>query len=205
LWNSRGSKAWIAIAGLLLCGAVEAAPPVFEVCYGFGCRASELFQPTGIEWQAVTDVFEPTPSTAAEERDRIRIAVALLETISGRHTRLHEDVAGNYPGFESDYQTDCVDESTNTTAYLRSLEDAGLLRFHRVEARRLRNYLLFFPHWTAVIEDLGDGRQYAVDSWYRDNGEAPYVQAIEDWLRRRPFPEQPLSVAPRELLCQASG
>jgi hypothetical protein len=194
----------VALGGLMLIACAQANTPVLEVCYGFGCKASEFFQPTAEEWRAVEDAFEPEPASAAEERERIRIAVALLETISGRYMRISEDVAGNYPGFDSDYQTDCIDESTNTTTYLKAIERDGLLHYHVVQARKLRNYLLFFPHWTAVIEDKKDGQRYAVDSWYTDNGEPPFVQVIEDWVKRRPFPEQPLSVIPRELLCQAS-
>lgn len=188
----------------MLIACAEAKTPVLEVCYGFGCKASEFFQPTPQEWRAVRRAFEPEPADAAEERERIRVAVALLETISGRYTRISEDVAGNYPGFDSDYQADCIDESTNTTTYLKAIERDGLLRYHLVQPRKLRNYLLFFPHWTAVIEDKNDGQRYAVDSWYTDNGEPPFVQVIEDWVKRRPFPEQPLSVLPRRLLCQTN-
>lgn len=31
-------------------------------------------------------------------------------------------------------------------------------------------------------------RQAAVDSWYRDNGEMPYIQPLDDWLRKCEFP-----------------
>ena len=52
----------------------------------------------------------------------------------------------------SDLQMDCIDESTNSTTYLRILAGAGLLRWHRVEARVTRGFFIFgWPHTTRDI------------------------------------------------------
>jgi hypothetical protein len=31
--------------------------------------------------------------------------------------------------------------------------------------------------------------RFAVDYWYRDNGEIPYIQPIPDWTKKRDFPD----------------
>ncbi len=52
-------------------------------------------------------------------------------------------------------QMDCIDESTNTDAFLRYIQSQGWLKYHTV-ARRTSRGAFFdgrYPHWTAVIED----------------------------------------------------
>jgi hypothetical protein len=82
---------------------------------------------------------------------------------------------------------DCIDESTNTYQYLSALEELGLLKWHKVDLKQ-RRVVWLATHWTATIREIGSGRRYAVDSWYRDNGELPYIQPIEDWKRKLDFP-----------------
>ena len=85
-------------------------------------------------------------------------------------------------GFGRSGQLDCIDESTNTTTYLRLLDQAGLLRHHRVVERATRFGLFVgMPHSTAVIEELDSGNRFAVDSWFHDNGQPPHIVRLEDW------------------------
>ena len=56
-----------------------------------------------------------------------------------------------------------------------------------MEDRQKRNPLIFNVHWAAIIRDTRDDRRYAVDSWFLDNGEPPYVQPLEDWKSGRRF------------------
>jgi hypothetical protein len=37
------------------------------------------------------------------------------------------------------------------------------------------------PHTTAVIEETASGDRYAVDSWFLDNGQPPYIARLEVW------------------------
>ena len=75
---------------------------------------------------------------------------------------------------------DCIDESTNTFQYLLALQELDLLRWHRVD-QKYRRIVWFATHWTASIRETDSGRVIAVDSWYRDNGELPYLQPLNDW------------------------
>jgi hypothetical protein len=86
---------------------------------------------------------------------------------------------------ESGNQLDCVDESTNSTTYLRMMERDGLLRYHRVGSRAARarsgGFIIGWPHFTAVIEEIASGEKWAVDSWFRNNGEPPEVVPLSLW------------------------
>lgn len=181
------------------------AAPVVEVCHGFGCRESVLVELEPAEWRRVRALLEPPPEDGAGERQRLRVAIGLLEAYAGRHTGTGGDAGRNYSGQAADFQLDCIDESTNTTRYLRLLERQGLLRHHRVAEPELRIRWLFFQHWTAVIEDLADGGRYAVDSWYGDNGAPADVLPIDAWRRRDRRGQPPLELDPRRLACPQSG
>ena len=82
---------------------------------------------------------------------------------------------------------DCIDESTNTFQYLLALEQMNLLRWHRVDLKQ-RRIVWFATHWTATISEIDTDARFAVDSWYRDNGELPFIQPIADWRRKQDFP-----------------
>lgn len=116
-----------------------------------------------------------------------------LERLTGRLTGLDNDRGGSLAGLWRRNQMDCVDESTNTRAYLTMLQNDGLLRYHVVAqtARRFRPYL--YQHYTAVIRETASGRLYAVDSWFFDNGQPAVVLPLETWEKgwvpRDPMPE----------------
>jgi hypothetical protein len=158
-------------------------PEDFTVCSNHGCdRVSRVhLQPAA--WRQVSAAFGPPPATAAEEREAIRRAVATLETVVGDLAGTANDRGGNafgsgLPGF----QLDCVDESVNTTTYLELLAHAGLLRWHSVEERANRAWLQgSWPHWTAVIREEATGTEWAVDSWFFDNGRPPAIVTLDAW------------------------
>ena len=155
------------------------------VCYNFGCEERPIVSISEHEWSETAGWFTPV-SSAAKERQQIRQAVGWMEVIIGRYTPTHRDIGRNladegqqerWPG-----QLDCIDESINTTIYLRLFEQRGLLKWHRVVERENRR-AIWDQHWTAQVEELRTGARYAVDSWFDDNGTLPYVQKIEEWRK----------------------
>lgn len=156
----------------------------FSSCTDYHCDAVQTVTLTPGQWQSVRDLFGAVTSPA-EERETIRQAIALLEYTVGTITGTWRDLAGNFAGSGEEGQLDCISESKNTTTYLRLLFDDGLLRWHEVEARRLRRPLVFNMHWTAVIVNRSNGERFAVDSWFLDNGHPPRIQALGDWLSGR--------------------
>lgn len=177
------------IPGLLLLSALSApalAMPTFVQCYDFGCKTTREIQFTHADWESLRAIFDAV-SDADAEKQAIREAIARMEAISGRITGTHLDRGGNYPGSDIPQQMDCIDESTNTYQYLNALEQLGLLRWHRAGIKYHR-IVWFIDHWTASIREVGSERVIAVDSWYLDNGELPFLQSLDDWRRKRDFP-----------------
>jgi hypothetical protein len=164
-------------------GTASSQQPFF-VCTDYHCDVGETVTLTARQWQAVRDLFAADTS-AADERDNLRRAIAFLETAVGTITGTWRDLAGNVAGAGEPGQLDCIAESRNTTTYLQLLFDAGLLRYHAVEPRQVRHPLIFNVHWSAVIRDRDSGERFAVDSWFLDNGQPPYIQPLEDWLSGR--------------------
>ena len=156
-------------------------PAQFNVCYNYGCASLAWLKLSDEQWQRLRSVFAQPAATPSEERGQIRTAIALFETMVGAMTGTASDKGGTWPGFGQSGQMDCIDESTNTTIYLRMLQKYGLLRWHSVADRATRWSLFTWPHTTAVIEERTSHRPWAVDSWFLDNGEPPFVLPLETW------------------------
>ena len=174
---------------LLLCllSTPLGAVPEFVHCYDFGCKSTQVLRFSNAHWRQIGALFDQSEFSRNGEKQAIRHAIALMERISGELAGTHLDRAGNYQGFNLERQMDCIDESTNTFQYLQALEQMNLLKWHRVDPKQ-RRIVWFATHWTATISEIDTGARFAVDSWYRDNGEMPYIQPISDWQRKRDFP-----------------
>jgi hypothetical protein len=154
----------------------------FSICHGNTCKYIVQMALSEREWKEIRTNFMPHAPTAIEERERIRIAIALFESIIGSKTGTSHDKGKNFPGLGLKGQMDCVDEATNTSVYLTLLQDQHLLKWHRVLHRTNRGIgTLQVPHFTAVISDIESGSEYAVDSWFLDNGERPYIVPLSAW------------------------
>ncbi len=170
--------------GLLYGGqVVAAAPDSVKVCFNYGCKARQNVPLKGVLWKKVRKVFAQRFRNPAEEREGIRQAVALMEQLAGYRTGTSADKARN-TGTGERGQMDCIDESTNTTTYLRLFEKKGWLRRHNVKERKFRRPFLFDDHWGAVIEEKSSGALFVVDSWYLDNGQPPFIQPMDQWMRK---------------------
>ena len=164
-----------------------AKQPEFVQCSDFGCKTRIELDLSQQQWSEIKAIFKHSAQDALTEKWQIRRAIALMEQYTGEITGTSQDKGENYPGQDLPHQQDCIDESTNTFQYLYALQKRNLLKWHKV-AGKLRRIVWFASHWTALIEDLTDHQLYAVDSWYRDNGEPPYIQKLEDWKAKKPFP-----------------
>lgn len=171
----------------------EPMPAAFSVCYGGSCTRVDQLALDSAQWARVRAHFAPTPADAAAERAAAAAAVAQMERIVGPLTGTDGDLAEN-GGSTSAHAMDCIDESTNTTTYLRMLAGEGLLRFHAVGDRATRGWFVRgWPHTTAVLRQLDGGGEWAVDSWFHANGELPEVVPLERWRERwrPPAPDEP--------------
>ena len=154
----------------------------FTVCHGNTCKYIVPMALSEREWDEIRDIFTPPAVSAVEEREKIRIAIGRFESIIGYKTGTSIDKGENFPGLGQEGQMDCVDEATNTSVYLTLLQDQHLLRWHHVQQRTNRGIAtLQVPHFTAVISDDESGSEYAVDSWFLDNGQPPYIVPLSAW------------------------
>lgn len=150
------------------------------VCHGNGCVQLSHVGLTPQQWRELTALFHPLAQQPEHEREMMRAAIARMEQLAGDASATWQDKGGTFNG--GDGQMDCIDESINTTLYLTLFQKYGLVRLHRVEDRATRGWFIFgWPHTTAVVSEIGDGKLWAVDSWFLDNGKLPFIIPLEIW------------------------
>jgi len=162
----------------------DPSPSLFSVCYQHTCTRVDHIGLSQQQWQGVRERFKPAAGNAEEERRQIASAIAFLEIEVGGKINSLDDRGGNLEGVFSakGNQLDCVDESTNSTTYMTMMERDGLLKFHSVQPRATRGFFVMgWPHSTAVIRENATARQWAVDSWFFDNGTEPTIVALKKW------------------------
>ena len=164
-----------------LCCAARAAGTPVRVCYDYDCAREAIVEIDDATLARIGANLSQAQD-AGGERIRIARAVADLYVTAGQQTPIWRDRGENFnddrdqPG-----AMDCIDHSTNTTAFLRLIESAGLLRFHRVTGRLRRPEYLISDHWTARVAEHGTGAEFAVDTWFFDPGVPAVIMPIADW------------------------
>jgi len=158
------------------------------VCHSYGCRQKTRVKFGKAEISKIKTLMAKTEKsdTPSEERRAIAYAISWMERHTGKITGTSSDRAGmDFAGSGDPSQQDCVDEATNTTSYLKVLQNNGLLQHHRVSAPFAKeNYLrgiAGWTHWTAVLKEKGSKERWAVDSWIYKNGENPAVVEAKKW------------------------
>lgn len=168
----------------------ELSPQSFKVCMHHGCSTEVDVSLSEAEWQEVRDIFAASPpvgeaGTAEGERVQIAFALARIEQLVAPKAGTGGDVGGSFSGAGRSNQLDCVDEMVNTATYLSVMHNDGLLRHHR-PGRRVTEALSargFWPHTVSTVYALEEQRHYVIDTWIKNNGEVPYVMALNDWAR----------------------
>jgi len=156
----------------------------FVVCKNYGCAKRVMVSLIPSEWAQVRTLFLPAAPDASVERQQVRHAIALMETLVGPKAGTASDKAGaDIINFDREGQLDCIDETYDTTTYLRLFVADGLLKWHDVGEPAERGYILDRrPHNTATIIEHGSGAAYSVDSWFHANGEMPETIPLKVWL-----------------------
>lgn len=153
------------------------------VCYDFHCKTRQYVTLSGEEWQQVADWFDPPAKTPDEERKQIRHAIGWMEVVVGNHAPTSIDLEFDEVHNINDRETgqlDCVDESVNTTTYLRLFESSGFLKHHVVIGEAYRK-ALFDQHWAGQVREKETGTRYIVDTWFQPNGHLPTIQKSLEW------------------------
>jgi hypothetical protein len=166
---------------LCLCWISTTSAQELTICYNYGCATQASIDLSGPMLLKIGHNFQDVASDE-EERYTIAYVIGLLEFFAGQQTPTRNDRGGNINDDGVDGRMDCIDHAHNTTTYLRLLAEHGWLKFHRVLEPAKRAPLLVDDHWAARIEDTSNGDQYAVDSWFYDNGHPAVILPLEDWL-----------------------
>jgi 23S rRNA pseudouridine2457 synthase len=159
----------------------------FSMCHAHGCKEVEQLSLTNDEWQTIRRHFHPEASSAEAERLQIANAIAEFEQLIGAKTGTSGDKAGLFPALGSNGQLDCIDESTNTTTYLLILEKQGLLKWHEPMDHVTRGFFIFgWPHSSGAMREKASSEndevsEFAVDSWFEDNGKRPHIIPLSQW------------------------
>ncbi len=197
------SGLFVVLAGLVMAGCVSSRegkptdyflnfafdPPkgnLVTVCHGYGCRIKTPFSIEDGDIQHIREVMSNFEGSAESEREGVQQVISYLEQRVGKEIGTDQDRAGiEARGINNPSQQDCIDEATNTTSYLLVLERNGFLKYHRVRRPEVRGYWVDFewPHWTAVLQNEADSEEWAIDTWFRDNGVPPVVIPLADWYK----------------------
>jgi hypothetical protein len=174
---SRIVRAAALTAAVVAGGAALAAE--VEICFNYGCKdvATVRFDP--LDLADVKRLFADVPTPQAE-REAVARAMGALYFHAALQTPTWRDRGGNIDDDGVEGRMDCIDHSTNTSAYLALLERNGWLRFHTVADRVQRGRLLAV-HWGAQLREKA-GPHWVVDTWFLDPGSPATIYRREDWL-----------------------
>jgi hypothetical protein len=154
-----------------------AEPEALRVCYDYGCKAQGEVVFGAAFLEAVDQTLRAADDAAAE-RYAVAAVVARLYVEAGKQTPIWHDHGGDAAD-EGVGSMDCIDHATNTTAFMRLLQERGLLRFHQVGTAVKRGF--FAEHWSAQLIEQASGTAYAIDSWFYDFGMPAAVMPVADW------------------------
>ena len=126
-----------------------------NICSGYGCIYSDKFAFTESDAVRLEQIMQKGADNASAERVAVAEAIGVMEEITLRRIRFGRDVEKAYQrNLSRRGQMDCVDESLNTTAYLKYLYENGWLRHHKPRKHYAERGLLIdgrYPHKSAVM------------------------------------------------------
>lgn len=161
-----------------------ASPQHFRLCHGFSCSERTNVSLSDAQWNKVLSPFKKKAKNAEFERKQIADALSLMEKEVIADTGMKSDF-GEARTFEGDQsQMDCVDEAINTSLYLKFLDQAGVLKFHKAAEPVHRGFFVDgqWPHNSGAVEEIATGEKYVIDSYYFDSGVPPAVVPLDVWL-----------------------
>ncbi len=159
----------------------------FSVCYHYGCKEIDQISLDDHVWMELSGIVNNGSSTPEQERALIAEYIGRMEVIVGRKTNTQFDQGGTFIlfvnlGKAKSNQMDCIDESTNSLAYLRLLDNEQLIKYHKIGGLVTRGGISAgYPHTAVLIIDLLSNQKFVVDSWFFDNGRPAVVLPYKLW------------------------
>jgi hypothetical protein len=172
----------IALAAALPAAVVAGGSALAEevqICFNYSCRDQATVRFDPLDLADVKRLFADVPTPQAE-REAVAWAMGAFYFHAALQTPTWRDRGGNVDDDGANGRMDCIDHSTNTSAYLALLERNGWLQFHDVADRVQRGKLLAV-HWGAQLSEKG-GPRWVVDTWFLDPGSPAIIYPLEEWL-----------------------
>jgi len=186
--QSGTSVSGTSINGSQTTAALAASVDVLKICSGFGCVIDNKVTFGPDDLQSVRTMMKSGIASAEAERAAVAVVIGRMETLSRAKGRYMRDTPKAWPRDSGKRgQMDCVDESLNTSAYLRYLHRHGLLRFHTPDRGYAERGLIIdgrYPHKSATMTDKS-GTRWAVDSWYGTTGDVAQIMPHAKWRQVR--------------------
>ncbi len=174
------------LAAVLLASAtvtVDAA--TLSVCHGYNCAYRKALPLSGKDEAGLSAIMSAGAKSAEAERKAVAKAIAYLEKRATTVIGVKDLPKASLAGGGKIGQMDCLDESANSTTYMKHLEARNLLSYHTVQPVTARGIMIDgrYPHSTAVLKDKA-GKVWAVDSWYEPGGGEPDIMEMSEWRER---------------------
>lgn len=174
------------LAAVLLASATFPAGAVtLSVCHGYNCAFRKALPLSGRDEARLSAIMAAGVKDAEAERKAVARAIAYLEVRATGIIGVRDLAKAGLTGSGKIGQMDCLDESANSTTYMKHLEARNLLRYHSVQPVTARGIMIDgrYPHSTAVLKDKA-GKIWAVDSWYEPGGGEPDIMEMSEWRKR---------------------
>ena len=164
----------------------EPTTDTVTVCHGYNCRYKSQIQISAADFKDIEKIFAQAGATPVGERKAIADTIGYLERIAGKLVGTANNPGGalNSEFVGDPSRQDCVDEATTATGYMVMLQKRGLLAFHTVVKPKVRGVFIDgrWQHFAAVIKETATEKAFAVDSWFRPNGQPAVVMTLSDWM-----------------------
>ena len=157
-----------------------------RICYNWACSTRQYITFTAADMDEVRQHMALCPGDGLHDRiQRVRIGIWQMEALAQKYqSLLGNDKAINDYDHADEGRMDCIDNASNTTNFLHVLRDLKLIPEWAIRTQEVRDMFSLDVHWTAVVVDKGSSRQWAVDSWFRGNGNLPFVMPLAAWQRK---------------------
>jgi hypothetical protein len=174
---------------------------VLRLCFNWSCATRQRVTFTASEMTQVATQMALCPNDVLHDRlQRMRVGIWQMEELAQkRQPLLANDQGVNHQDQETAGRMDCIDNASNTTTYLKVLHDLNLLPGWSIAKPQVRDRFWFSVHWSAAVVDAQTNdpapSPWVVDSWFRRNGNLPFVMPLADWESGRVPWEQPFTAS----------
>lgn len=152
------------------------------LCSGYSCKTRHDIGLSATEWEAVKSLFQSGITSPEIERERVSLAIGLLEAYVSPEQGTVNDRPETPFFIPTNGQLDCIDEAHNTTVFLHLLDQEGLIKWHTVDIPAQRGFFIGgWPHSTAVLTVNETSQSWAIDSWFYVQGTKAEVILLDTW------------------------